>query len=137
MMRTSFAKALVATVVAGALGIGVATTAFASPAPSPGSTPAPAVGSAAPTAHKHCARADVRIDHLQKREQTLENRLEALKARDAKARAAHRDDVAERIEKRIDRVQKLHDRIADRVAKIRTRCSVPAAQTPTPPVPGL
>jgi len=120
MIKTVVTKTIVGAAAATFLTIGVGAPAFAS-------TSAPTA-----TAPKGCVKAEARADKMQKVEVGLEQRLDTLRARDAKARAAHHDDVAHRIERRIDRVQKRHDGLADRIAKIRARCGAAGNVTPSP-----
>lgn len=115
MIHTAATKAIVGAAAATFLTIGAGTPAFAS------TTSAP-----------NCVKAEARADKLQKVEVRLEQRLDTLRARDAKAKAAHHDDVAQRIERRIDRVQKRHDTLADRISKIRARCGAAGNVTPSP-----
>jgi hypothetical protein len=114
MIHTVVTKAIVGAAAATFLTVGAGTPAFAS------------------TATPNCVKAEARADKMQKAEVGLEQRIDTLRARDAKARAAHHDDVAQRIERRIDSVQKRHDRLADRVAKIRARCGAAGNVTPSP-----
>ena len=72
--------------------------------------------------NKGCARAEARIDRLQKAVTALEARIDRLHNAIAKARAAGHERVAKRLEKRLDKAQRRHDRGVDRIAKIRQRC---------------
>ena len=112
MIRSVVLKGLAGTALL-TLGLGTAASA-ATPTPPPAQA-------------KGCKGADLRVDHLQKREVSLDARLDVLRRRDAQAKAHHHEDRAQRIEKRIDRDQKARDAVADRIAKIRERCPAPAA----------
>src|SRR6184192_1492603 len=72
---------------------------------------------------KGCKHAEVRIDHLQKAVTAMEARIDRLHKAIAKARAAGHDRVVARLERRLDKAQRRHDRAVDRIAKIRQRCS--------------
>ncbi|GAC1314219.1 MAG: hypothetical protein NVSMB12_07080 [Acidimicrobiales bacterium] len=113
MIRSVVLKALAGTALL-TLGLGTAASA---------ATPTPA---AAPTG-KDCKHADVRVDHLQQREVKLDAHLDVLRHRDAEAKANHHEDRAQRIEHRIDGLQKVRATVADRIAKIRERCPAPPA----------
>lgn len=125
MIRSVVLKALAGTALL-TLGLGTAASA-ATPSLTAASAATPSPTPAEAPAAKGCKRADVRVDHLQQREVKLDARLDVLRRRDAEAKANHHDDRAQRIEHRIDRLQKVRAAVADRIAKIRARCPAPAA----------
>ncbi|GAC1594489.1 MAG: hypothetical protein NVS3B21_16560 [Acidimicrobiales bacterium] len=124
LLPSVITKALVGAAAAGALTLGLGSTAAFAATPT-----APAAAN-----HKHCDDAGLRVARLADRQHDVEVRIERLqKARD-KARDAHHDDRVAKLEARIDHLQKTRDRLADRIVKIRARCDVPdaAGAAPTP-----
>lgn len=103
--------AIAGTALAGTLALGG--SAFASSADTSG-TPSPE------RIAKICARADdidARIEHAKTR---IADRIATLQEHRAKAETAGHDKVVERIDRRIQRLQKLNDTIAAKEAKFDT-----------------
>jgi uncharacterized protein YqgV (UPF0045/DUF77 family) len=111
-----------ATLTAGALTTTVGgVAAYADTAPTP--TPAPAT-TGQPDPAKHCVNAADKITRLQTRQTTIEGNLDRLhKALDTAKDGKH-PKAASRIQTALDRRQKAHDRIADRVAKLKSDCRI-------------
>jgi hypothetical protein len=98
----------------------------AAPAPST-TTPAPS-STASPTHQFNCARAPKVLARIQKAEAKIAAGLPKLHAAEAKATAAGRTKAANRIERRIDRLQnpKTAARLDRRTKNIESRCHVSA-----------
>jgi len=121
-------KLLVAATAIGALTIGTAGAAFADTTTPPPSTPTTAT----------CAKAPAALARLQTRKHRIEHRIDLLQQADAKAKTAHRTKLVTRLEKRIDRSQRLDAALTTRMTKIETACKLAppvAAATPGAVVP--
>jgi len=114
-------KLIVSLAAAGVLSTGFGGVALA--APTPGSAPAAA---ATPSADRHhgdrCRDAQARIEKLEKRRVDLEARIDRVQKAHDRAADKHHDEQAKKLEQRLDRLHKAHDRAADRIAKLRERC---------------
>ena len=122
-------KAVAGILAAGVLTLGGTGMAYAA---TPGSgTATGSTGSAVSgQASKWCQRAEGRLDGLNKRRVALEARIDRLQKRIANAHAHHREDVAEKLQKRVDSLQKAKGRTADRIQRIHERCDAgPDAST--------
>ncbi|HMC51307.1 MAG TPA: hypothetical protein VKI64_01010 [Acidimicrobiales bacterium] len=128
VIRTTIRKAVAGILTAGVmLASGGMAYADTSTPPQAGSTP-----NAAVKRHdgSRCRRAEGRLDALNRRRAALEARIDKLQKRIARARAHHREDVAERLEKRVDALQKAKERVSDRIQRIHERCDQGSAGAP-------
>ena len=121
-LRTLTATALTAGVLTtGVLTTGVgAVAAYADATPT--SAPAPTGQPATP---KFCVRASDRITRLQTRETKIQGNLDRLHQALDKANAAEHPKVASRVGTAIEKRQKAHDRVNDRIVKLKQTCNMP------------
>jgi molecular chaperone GrpE (heat shock protein) len=75
-----------------------------------------------PNAAKLCEKARDRLPRLAERKATNEERQAKLQAAIDKAKAAGKNDLAQRLQTRLDNVKQRHDRIVDLIARINARC---------------
>ena len=119
-------KAVAGILTAGVLTLGGTGMAYAATAPQG----TPNQGSA--VQHRdgdRCQRAEGRLDALNKRRVHLEARIDKLQKLIAKAHEHHREDLAQKLEKRADHLQKVKDKVVDRIQRIHERCDGTAAAT--------
>jgi hypothetical protein len=83
---------------------------------------APAVAATGPATGAGCDRAPALEARLQHVDARIATALPRLTAAEDKARSAGHDKVADRIGRRLRRLEKLQDRIGARLAKIEARC---------------
>ena len=81
-------------------------------------------GSTAPGAARgiNCARAPQVLDRLQGVDARITTALPKLQAAEKKAVANHHPKAAARIERRVDRLTKLGEKVADRIARVEQHC---------------
>ena len=120
-------KAVAGMLAAGVLTLGGTGMAYAA---TPGSGTSTGSAVTAPGS-KSCLRAEGRLDGLNKRRVALEARIDKLHKRIANAHAHHREDVAEKLQKRVDSLQKANERVAGRIQHIHERCDGGGAETTT------
>jgi len=126
-------KLLAAVVTTGALCVGTASAAFAdasTPVAPPAVTAPANPGNATRTS---CTKAPGRLARAQEHVERLNRRIQVLHQADHKARAGNHPKLAARIEARIDRLQRLHDRLADLMTRVEHRCNLPAPTAGTAP----
>jgi prefoldin subunit 5 len=122
-------KAVAGMLAAGVLTLGGTGMAYAAP-PSSGTATVSTGSAVSSQGGKWCQRAEGRLDGLNKRRVALEARIDKLQKRIANAHAHHREDVAQKLQKRVDSLQKARERVADRIQRIHERCDAgPAAST--------
>jgi peptidoglycan hydrolase CwlO-like protein len=121
-------KAVAGILTAGVLTLGGAGAAYAGTAASAQASASQGATAARPGG-TWCQRAEGRLDALSKRRAGLEARIDKLQKRIAQAGAHHREDVAEKLQKRVDQLQKAKERVADRIKGIHERCDGRAAST--------
>jgi peptidoglycan hydrolase CwlO-like protein len=112
-----FTRKIVATLAtAGILAVGVGGVAFAQSTTTP---------------HKShqvdCSKAGKALAQLEKVKDRLQSRIDHLKDALQKAKDKGDQDLAGKIEARLDKVQKRLDRVNDRIQKIHQRCPAPAS----------
>jgi len=77
-----------------------------------------------PAQHKTwCEKAEARLPKLDTRRTNLEARIDKLNTAIANARAAHHEDVVERLTVQLHKTQGTHDHIVDLINKIHTTCT--------------
>lgn len=120
-------RAIGALVASGALALTGAAAAHADTSSSTGSSttsasvaPAPSPG---PGAHRdRCAQAAARVARLEAHKAKVEARIDRLQKAADKASAGHHDELAKKLEARIDHAKKMRERIGDRIRRIERRC---------------
>jgi hypothetical protein len=116
-------KLVVGAVVAGSLTLGMAGTAVAS---TPSSSPS--ASTAAPAKQFNCANATKALTRIQKVQSRIAAGLPGLTAAQQKAASAGKTQRADRLQKRITRLESpaFKQRLQNRTQKIETTCNVSA-----------
>ena len=117
-IRRSFAALATAGILVTSSGVGAAS---ADPARSAAATP----GSATPSA-QFCERAAPNLTvRLRAHIQTLNGRVAKLNAAKTKAQADGRSELANRLQRRIDHLNKHRSRLQGQIARIQQACNLP------------
>jgi len=120
MMKLKTRNLLAGALIAGVATLGTGGAAFATQTPSPTSPST----STANRDSRWCAREVPRLPSLDARRIRDEQRIDDLQQAIAVARAHHRDDLAARLERQLDQVQRDHAVLIVEIAAIHLRCHV-------------